>query len=135
MAKDKVKIGKKQVTFKPGQSGNPKGRAPGTGKSIAYHGEGWDVRDLARAYTPQAIETLAEVMTDQSAPPSARVSAASVMLDRGWGKAAQTIEANINHYDGRSVDELKELLASKIIELVAEPAPNAASFDGPDRDT
>jgi hypothetical protein len=32
-------------------------------------------------------------MEDKNAPPAARVSAASAILDRGWGKPNQTIEA------------------------------------------
>ena len=115
------------MVFKPGQSGNPKGRLPGTGKTIAYHGDGWDVRDLARAYTVDAIETLAEVMKDKDAPPSARVAAASCVLDRGWGRAAQTIEANVTHYDGMNLDELKQLFVGKVLELTAGETADVVS--------
>ncbi|MEQ1693691.1 MAG: hypothetical protein ABMA00_20550, partial [Gemmatimonas sp.] len=33
-----------------------------------------------------------EVMTDGAAPPSARVAAATAVLDRGWGRAPQFID-------------------------------------------
>jgi hypothetical protein len=46
-----------------------------------------DVREAARQYTPQALKTLINVMENPKAPSSARVQAASVLLDRGWGKA------------------------------------------------
>ncbi len=47
-----------------------------------------DIRSLARSHTKNAISTLAGIMKD-SADEGARVRAASTLLDRGWGKAAQ----------------------------------------------
>jgi hypothetical protein len=70
------------MKFQPGQSGNPGGRP----KVIA------EVQALAREHTADAIETLATIMLDKKASAAARVSAASVLLDRGYGKALQTIE-------------------------------------------
>ncbi len=35
-------------------------------------------------------------MRQKDAPPSARVAAANSLLDRGWGRPDQQIEANIN---------------------------------------
>jgi hypothetical protein len=48
-----------------------------------------DIRSLARAQTALAIRTLTGVCGSKAAPASARVSAASALLDRGWGKPAQ----------------------------------------------
>jgi hypothetical protein len=48
-----------------------------------------DIRSLARAQTALAIRTLTGVCGSKAAPAAARVSAASALLDRGWGKAAQ----------------------------------------------
>jgi hypothetical protein len=67
--------------FEPGQSGNPGGRP----KVIA------EVRDLARAYTVEAIEALAGITRDLDASAPARVAAATALLDRAWGKAPQAI--------------------------------------------
>ena len=69
------------MPFQPGQSGNPSGRPK----------ENARVKELARQHTEQAIATLAMVMNDESAKPGERVSAASALLDRGYGKPAQTI--------------------------------------------
>jgi hypothetical protein len=44
---------------------------------------------LARAQTALAIRTLTGVCGSKGAPAAARVSAASGLLDRGWGKAPQ----------------------------------------------
>ena len=46
-----------------------------------------DIRSLARAQTELAIRTLTGVCGSKAAPAAARVSAASALLDRGWGKA------------------------------------------------
>ena len=48
-----------------------------------------DIRSLARSHTERAIQTLQGVMDCTDAPPAARVRAAEVLLDRGWGKAEQ----------------------------------------------
>ena len=70
--------------FVKGQSGNPRGRPR----------RDYDLAELARGHTPAAIATLAEIMTDTSAQPSARVAAATAILDRGWGKAPQALDVS-----------------------------------------
>ncbi len=44
-------------------------------------------RDLVRAYTTLAIDTLVEVMRNERAPASARLAAAEGILDRAWGRS------------------------------------------------
>ncbi len=51
-----------------------------------------DVKAVAATYTTAALETLAEIMQDDSAPPAARVSAANALLDRAVGKPRQELE-------------------------------------------
>ena len=47
-----------------------------------------DIRSLARAHTELGIQTLAGIARNSTSD-AARVSAASALLDRGWGKAQQ----------------------------------------------
>jgi hypothetical protein len=58
-----------------------------------------DVKEAARAHTLAAIETLARVMGDESAPPAAQVTAACALLDRGWGKPVAHVEAKVATLD------------------------------------
>lgn len=74
-------MSRSSTTWAPGRSGNPGGRP----KLIA------EVRDLARGATEAAIGTLIEIMQDGRAPAAARVSAATALLDRAWGKPAQAV--------------------------------------------
>jgi hypothetical protein len=72
------------MPFAPGQSGNPGGQPKVTA----------EVRELARQHGPDAIAALASIMHDSGAQPSARVAAAIHLLDRGFGKPKQEIEAS-----------------------------------------
>lgn len=56
-----------------------------------------EIKSLARSHTESALRVLAAIMTKESAPESARVAAAQALLDRGWGKATQFIEAETTH--------------------------------------
>ena len=53
-----------------------------------------DIRTLARSHTDTAIRTLAGIMRQKGAPPAARVAAAGLLLDRGWGKAPQDLSVD-----------------------------------------
>lgn len=81
------------ANLRPAQKGeirNPRGRSK----------KDYDVAALAQKHALKAIETLAEVMTSPAATPSARVSAASELLDRGFGRAPQSLD--VTHQIGFS---------------------------------
>lgn len=61
-----------------------------------------DIRSLARGHTETAVRVLAGIMQQGDAPPQARVSAATAILDRGWGKPAQALTGQ----DGEGPAEL-----------------------------
>jgi hypothetical protein len=72
------------MPFAKGRSGNPGGRP----KALK------DVEEAARAHAPAALATLVPIASDTTAPPAAQVSAATVLLDRAYGRPRQAIEAN-----------------------------------------
>jgi hypothetical protein len=51
-------------------------------------------------------------MNDSQKPAAARVGAAIAILDRGWGKPTQAVEANVNIFDQMTDDEQKTMLAA-----------------------
>jgi hypothetical protein len=81
-----------------------------------------DIRSLARNHTAKALSTLASIMNQAKAPAAARVQAAQALLDRGWGKATQIVEATIKNSDASRVTdaELAALIAADSGEGIAE---------------
>jgi hypothetical protein len=51
-----------------------------------------EVRSLARSHTRTAINALLGVLRSKDATHAARVSAATAILDRGWGRPAQALQ-------------------------------------------
>src|SRR4051812_3943130 len=49
-----------------------------------------DLRSLARGHSALCIRTLAGIAGQEAMPPGARVTAAVALLDRGWGRPAQS---------------------------------------------
>src|SRR5436190_23662894 len=72
-----------QGQWLPGSSPNPGGRP----KIIE------DIRDLAREHTETAINALVHI-AESGKQESARVAAASALLDRGWGKPTQPLSGD-----------------------------------------
>ena len=72
----------KGTPFQKGRSGNPGGRP-----KIAA-----DVRALAQSHAPAAIEELARLML-QAERDETRLKAIELLLDRGYGRPVQAVEA------------------------------------------
>jgi hypothetical protein len=70
-----------RTKFQPGQSGNPGGRP----KLVD------DIHALARPHAPAAIEALVKALSD----PDRCIPAAIALLDRGFGKPAQSVAADV----------------------------------------
>ena len=87
-----------------------------------------DIRSLARNHTVKALSVLASIMNESTSPSAARVAAAQALLDRGWGKATQIVEATINNVDASRVSdmELATLIAADSGEGITE-APQDTS--------
>jgi hypothetical protein len=70
-----------------------------------------DIRSLARTHTESALKVLAGIMNQHEAPPAARVSAATALLDRGWGKPSQTVDMTVRRQIAKELsdDELADI--------------------------
>lgn len=91
------------MAFKPGESGNPNGRAKGSQNKATS-----EVKALALKHVPDAIKELARIASS-SENDSARVSAIREILDRAAGKSAQAIGGT---------DDLPPIVAKIIHEYV-----------------
>jgi hypothetical protein len=60
---------------------------------------------LARQQSPEAINTLVSIMQNEKAPPAARVAAANLLLDRGYGKPAQPISQTLTKIDPNTMTD------------------------------
>lgn len=107
--------------FLPGVSGNPGGRKRNTHQ----------VEELARTYTPQAIEALVAALKT----PKERVPAAIALLDRGWGRPKQSIETTGNDHltlHLLAAEQVSgQMLEGKAIDVVPDVQTSVASDDQP----
>jgi hypothetical protein len=58
-----------------------------------------DLRSLARGHTKLCIKVLAGMLSQEAVPAATRVSAAGILLDRGWGKAQAPLQAHTGEGD------------------------------------
>src|ERR1700733_652639 len=103
--------GRRSTSFRPGVSGNPGGR-PKRPATIEARQVVVDAKALARQCAPEAIATLKAIMLSDRVPPAARIGAAAVLLDRGYGKARQEVEIrkpNLTRLTDEELDELERL--------------------------
>jgi hypothetical protein len=79
-----------------------------------------DLRSLARSHTELSIQTLAGIARNGTSE-QARVSAASALLDRGWGRVSQVHSGE----DGGSI----RVTIRQIIAVTGEAAPVLIEHD------
>jgi hypothetical protein len=118
--------GRRSTSFKPGASGNPGGR-PRKLTTIEARQLVVDAKALARQCAPDAIATLKAIMLSERAPPAVRISAAAVLLDRGFGKARQEVEIRKSSLAGLTDEELDVL--EQLLEK-AEAYEHTLDIDG-----
>lgn len=114
------------MPFIKGQSGNPGGRAK------IKLADGLTISELARKHTVEALEALVGILNNPTASDSAKLSAATLILDRGWGrpldceklersrkdKSQETARAAIYHATGVPVDQIPdEMVEAKAAHL------------------
>ncbi len=95
-----------------------------------------DVAAAARVHSASAIATLAEIMANKRTAAMARVRAAEVILERGFGKAPQKIvlETDIAALSNPQLDayiraRLMEAMAT--LDGEAEEVPELPALEGP----
>src|SRR5262245_25567848 len=99
--------------FQKGQSGNPGGRPKVVG----------EVQELARKHTAEAVATLVRIMRDKKAPAAAQAVAANSILDRGYGRPPQSLEAKINRGSIREMTDQELMLIAASDEPDSSDAP------------
>jgi hypothetical protein len=67
------------------------GRSPNAG---GLSPEKRELIDLARERSPAALDKIFAIMNDVTVPPAVQLAAAGMILDRGYGKPKQQIEAS-----------------------------------------
>ena len=76
-----------------------------------------ELKGLAQQHTEDALKTLVEIMLSAESSAQARVAAANSVLDRGFGKPHQSIEAEIT---GTVADITDEELDKRIAEIAKQ---------------
>lgn len=85
---DKPKRKAPKTAFAKGRSGNPGGRPKKTLEERSLEA-------MCKEKTPQALATILSIM-DGGQQERARLAAAQYVIDRGWGKAKESIEHSGN---------------------------------------
>ena len=95
---DASTVGKPRVIGRPFEKGNHQGGRPKIPDEL---------KEAFKALAPKALEVLQEIMI-QGDKNADRVKAAEVILDRGWGKPLQQIDANVTERKPLTYDPAHE---------------------------
>lgn len=100
--------------FKKGQAGGP-GRPKRvlTAEELFEREVKNDLRNAAKTFSAEALQTLAGIMRDTSAQPQHRIAAANALLDRGHGKPHRETTVTVDHYARLSDADLIRLISGK----------------------
>jgi Family of unknown function (DUF5681) len=109
--------------FKKGQSGNPRGRPAGRSPSQKVR---FDVKMAARSYCPETLAVIVKAM--RSTDPRVSLTAACIVLDRGFGRPQKNADIAMQH---RFVEERQVMQQDEWRALRGQPA--LPPPDDPDR--
>ena len=107
------------MPFEKGKSGNPGGRPK----------ENNEVKELCREHTTEAIERLVHWMRDDDSRVS--LNASQALLDRGYGKPAQSIDTTISNPDGTNLESSSNIEIARKIAYVLDEAVKSKQSDDP----
>lgn len=100
--------------------------------------EARDIQDIARQYSLDAMQALADILSNPESADNAKIAAANVILERGYGKAAATnlnINANMNaspkELDSRELDRRSAEIISRIERLTDGKSEEVKSKNRP----
>jgi hypothetical protein len=87
-----------------------------------------DLREATRSCGPRAIATLLAVIRNASASPAARLAAANLILEYGWGKPARGLSSK--SLEDRRLSEAAKRSAREILAR-REHRPAQGEAEGP----
>lgn len=77
-----------------------------------------DLKSCAKDFSNEAVFTLVKIMRDKNVTATTRMQAASMILDRGHGKAVNQTEIAVGVYDRYSNDELIRFITGQTNTLI-----------------
>jgi hypothetical protein len=106
------------MPFIKGVSGNPLGRRKVSPVTA------WNIKQAARDNCEEALNVIAHCL--RSADEKIRLMAASLMLDRGYGKPEQRVDAEVTHRFAEvpQVMPKDQWIANRGVPQLAPPDPN-----------
>ena len=98
----------------PGGPGRP--RKVWTAEELMKKKIRQDLREVAKDHTHEAFTYLLSVLRNDDANTKDRMSAATQILERGWGKPTTTQEIKVDIYQNMSDGELIRLITGKEVD-------------------
>lgn len=112
--------------WRPGQSGNPGGRAKDPVRQR--------IKQLAGEHSEEALAIIWAIAHDESVPPAVRLNASNMILDRAVGKPVAGIQFEADEGTATVLNMIAHLASNSPLDRVksapktkAKPKPNADS--------